>query len=82
MLSWNGFTTLEKSHHTPRKLYLHKSLLVSINSDSSISLWNTGNGRFLMDIYILNNGGWAAIRRDGKIFASPSARQYIINVKY
>ncbi len=82
MLSWNGFTTLEESQHIPRKLYLYRSLLVSINSDSSISVWNTGNGRFLMDIYILDNGGWAAIRRDGKIFASSSARQYIISVKY
>lgn len=81
MLSWNGFTSLESSGHIPRKLQLYKDILFSVNSDSSISLWDTSKGSFLMDIYLLDNGGWAAIRKDGSVFSSPSAKHYIITVK-
>ncbi len=80
MLSWNGFTSLESSTHIPRKLHLYKDILFSVNSDSSITLWDTARGTIILDMYILKNGGWAALRKDGKVFASPNALQEVIRV--
>ncbi len=78
MLSWNGFTSLESSHHIPGKLILYKDLLFSINNDSSISAWDTSNGKFVFDLYFLKDGGWAVIRQDGKVFASPGGKSALI----
>ncbi len=82
MLSWNGFTSLEESDHIPRKLFLYKNILASINSDSSISVWNTSSGSLILDIYIMENGDWAAVVKDGNVFSSPGAEKYILNVSY
>ena len=82
MLSWNGFTSLESSDHIPRKLFLHNNILASLNSDATISLWDTSSGKLLMDFYIIKDGGWAAVGENGKVFASPSAKKYILNVQY
>ncbi len=82
MLSWNGFTSLENSDHIPRKLFLYNNILASLNSDSTISLWDTSSGKFLMDFYIIKDGGWAAVGANGKVFSSPSAKKYILNVQY
>ena len=81
MLSWNGFTSLETSAHIPRKLHLYKNILFSVNSDSSITLWDTTKGTIIMDMYLLKNGGWVAIRKDGKIFSSENAKQAVIRLK-
>ncbi len=81
MLSWNGFTSLESSTHIPRKLHLYKDILFSVNSDSTITLWDTKKGTLMMDIYLLENGGWAVICKNGKVFSSPNAQQAIIKVR-
>ncbi len=81
MLSWNGFTSLESSSHIPRKLHLYKNILFSVNSDSSVTLWDTTRGTIIMDMYLLKNGGWVAIRKDGKVFASSNAKPAVIRLK-
>jgi len=80
MMAWNGFTSLESSHHIPGKLILYKDLLFSINKDYSISAWDTSTGKFIFDLYFLQNGGWAVIFQNGKVFASPGGKSALIKI--
>lgn len=70
MYGWDGFTDMEDSGHIPEKLYVYNDLLISLNTDSSLSIWNTVNGNHILDFYLLRNGKWIAISRAGEIILS------------
>ena len=44
---WDGFSDLDSVEHIPRKIGIHQGLLASLNSDSSVSLWNRRSGSWL-----------------------------------
>jgi hypothetical protein len=80
MYAWNGFTTLEKFEHIPRDLYVHRKLLYSLNSDSSISVWDTVSGEALFTIYLFRDDSWAVITTSGEYFTSSGDPSRIIRL--
>ena len=79
MYGWDGFTDMESSDHIPEKLYIYKNLLIAINTDSSLSIWNTVNGSFILDFYLLQNGEWIALPSTGEIILSNNSLKYLIH---
>jgi len=77
MFTWESFTTLDQVEHIPRRLYTHSSMLYSLNGDSSISIWNTRNGRLLMNIYVFEDLSWVVSFADGRFHATNEAYKWI-----
>ena len=79
MYGWDGFTDMENSEHIQKKLYIYNNLLIALNTDSTLSFWNTVNGKFLLDFYLLQNGKWITASSEGKIILSDNSLRYLIN---
>ena len=79
MYGWDGFTDMEGTNHIPKKLYVYKNILVSLNTDSSLSFWNTQNGKLILNFYLLKTGEWIAITSDNKIKLSKESLKSLIN---
>jgi hypothetical protein len=79
MYGWDGFTDMENTNHIPKKLYISNDLLISLNTDSTLSMWNTINGRLLANFYILKNGEWIITTANDKIFLSKKSLDYLIH---
>ncbi len=78
MYGWNGFTEMESSGHISERLYIHNDLLVSLNTDNSISIWNTNTGNNILDFYLLKTEKWIAVPKGGEaILSDPSLRGLI-----
>lgn len=72
--------TFEASGHIPRKLAVFNKILYSINSDGSISMWNTTTGNHLYDVYIFSDGSWLIEGKNGELI--PSSTEIIKNKVY
>ncbi|HUX22814.1 MAG TPA: hypothetical protein VMW69_16380, partial [Spirochaetia bacterium] len=70
-------TTLESTDHIPRKLVVHGDWVLSLNTDSTISVWNRMTGAFVFDLYLFKDMSWAIVLASGKFISSPGARRYI-----
>ena len=79
MYGWDGFTDMEYSEHIPEKLYIHKNLLISLNTDSSLSIWNTINGQLILDFYLFKNGKWIISSSNGRNILSDDSMKNLIN---
>lgn len=77
MLYWGGFTSLENTFSIPRELKLRGKILISLNQDSSFTIWNSSTGQRVMDLYIFKDLSWAALLSGDKYYASPGAEKYI-----
>lgn len=73
---WDGKTSMnfEKVDHIPRKLFLDKNYLYSLNRNGSISIWFKGSGKHLLDFYIFEDLGWLGVTKTGLYFTD-SARK-------
>jgi DNA-binding beta-propeller fold protein YncE len=67
--------------HVPRKLYVHRNFLYSLNRDSSITVFQKYSGQRLMDIYLFQNDGWAAIVHGTGEYVSERADSYLTVVR-
>jgi hypothetical protein len=78
-----GRTTREFpiTDHIPRKLYVHRSFLYSLNRDSSITVYQKYSGQRLMDMYLFQNDGWAAIVHGTGEYVSERADSYLTVVR-
>ncbi len=76
---WNGyrFIELERSHHKPVKLFTQDRALLSLNSDSTLTLWDTRSRRIILNFYIFKDGEWAAFFRNGPIYTSSGGKKYL-----
>ena len=79
MYGWDGFTDMEDSGHIPENLYIYNDLLISLNTDSTLSFWNTINGSLILNFYLLNNGKWITSSPTGKIILSDNSLKYLIH---
>lgn len=70
-------TNLEPSDHIPRKLLVHGDWVISLNTDSTVTVWNRTTGKRMLDLYLFKNLSWAAILSSGKFISSPGAERYI-----
>ena len=76
MFTWDGFTIMEQVEHIPRNLHAHSGMLYSLNGDSSISIWNTVDGRVLMNLYVFEDLSWVISFADGKYHAASGANRW------
>ena len=76
---WNGyrFIELERSSHKPVKLFTQDRVLLSLNSDSTLTLWDTRSRRIILNFYIFKDGEWAAFFRNGLIYTSSGGKKYL-----
>lgn len=76
---WNGyrFIELERSSHQPVKLYTQDRALLSLNSDSTLTLWDTRSRRIILNFYIFKDGEWAAFFRNGSLYTSSGGKKYL-----
>ncbi len=79
MYGWDGFTEMENSEHIPEKLYIYNDLLISLNTDSSLSIWNTIDGQLILDFYLLQSGEWIITSSTGEIILSNNSLKNLIN---
>lgn len=79
MYGWDGFTDMEESNHIPKNLYVDNNILAALNTDSSLSFWNTKNGNLLFNFFLLKTGEWIAITADNEISLSKNSLQLLIN---
>jgi WD40 repeat protein len=78
IMSATGDTiSLERTDHIPRKLLLHGNWIISLNADSTITVWNRTTGKRVFDLYLFKDLSWAVISSSGRFMSSPGARKYI-----
>ncbi len=74
----NGNTTnLAPTDHIPRKLLVHGDWVISLNTDSTVTVWSRLTGQRVLDLYLFKNLSWAAVLRSGQFISSPGAEQYL-----
>jgi len=78
---YNGSSiiNLAKSGAIPRKLYIGENILLSINKNSSTTIWNRLTGKIIMNLYLLNSEeiNWIAQFNDEEYYTSENAKDYI-----
>jgi WD40 repeat protein len=74
---WQGFSALDSVEHIPRKISIDETLLASLNSNSSVSIWSKRSGGWLGDFYLFDDGQWVFVRNDKKIVASERGMQFL-----
>ena len=79
MYGWEGFTNMEKTNHVPEKLFIYGDYLLSLNIDSSITIWDTDSGKIILNYFLLKNGKWIAINSKHKIILSEDSLKKYIN---
>lgn len=79
MYRWGGFTSLQRAARIPEKLVAGDGLLMALNTDNTVTLWDTGSGRILRELYFFTNGSYASVEADGNISASPAAESFLVD---
>jgi hypothetical protein len=59
--SFFAFSTLEKSEHPPRKLEISQNLLISLNENHSITIWNLKDKKIILHFYLFKELNWVAV---------------------
>jgi hypothetical protein len=75
---WNGFTSMENTKHTPKKLFIFNDFLISINTDSTLTFWDTNTGKILFNFYLLQTNSWIATVSEDKTIYSENSLKYLI----
>lgn len=70
-------TKLESTNHIPRKLIINGKWLISLNTDSTVSIWNRSTGKRIATLYVFKDLSWAAVLASGQYLASPGADTYL-----
>jgi len=76
-LSWSGFSSLAPSDHIPRQLAQSGPWLFGLNTDKSITVWDTRSGERIMDLFIFDDLEWVALFADGEYYCSPNGEKYV-----
>lgn len=69
---WDGrdARTLESSGRIPRSLAASSGLVLALNTDCTLSLWDAADGGILCNLAVFRDGEWAATLRDGFYLSS------------
>ena len=51
---------LESSNQVPRGLFVHNGKVISLNRDSSISVWDIPSRDLVLNLHMFRDGTWAA----------------------
>jgi len=79
MYGWEGFTNMEKTNHVPEKLFIYGDYLLSLNFDSSITIWDTDSGKIILNYFLFRNDKWIAINSENRIILSENSLEKYIN---
>lgn len=87
VLRWDGIRVTElvrNRAHIPSRIFLEGDYLYTLNRDGSVSVLNRFTGEQLLDVYVAadSDGGWIALRPDGRFFASRDelAREQLLSI--
>ncbi len=75
---WDGtsLVRLESPGAVARHLAVHAGRLYAVNTDSSISVWDSP-GQPPWRMYLFADGDWALLGSRGQVYGSPGARRYL-----
>ncbi|MBN1525033.1 MAG: hypothetical protein JW904_11150 [Spirochaetales bacterium] len=74
----NGaITKLEKSPQIIKKILVTDSKLFSLNSDSSITVWDAGSTDVILHFYLFQDMSWILLTRGGKYFTQGNGEDYL-----
>lgn len=68
---------LERSDHLPRKLLVSGGLLIALNSDGTLTVWDKLSGRRTLDLYLFKDSSWIMLFPGGTFAASPGGEQHL-----
>ena len=74
---WGGFSSFSSVAHIPHKITVDQNVVVSVNSDNSISIWNKKSGQWLSDLYLFPDNQWILNGNNGTVTASRDGFQYV-----
>ncbi|MBN2444871.1 MAG: hypothetical protein JXJ04_26185 [Spirochaetales bacterium] len=79
IVSWDGrkLSEFPECPHIPRKLYIADKLLLSLNRDLSISIWDRFKQERMLDLYLFADYTWIAVLADGEYVTSIGAEKHI-----
>jgi hypothetical protein len=75
---WDGTTLARRENPgaVARRLAVHAGRLYAVNTDSSISVWDSP-GEAPWRMYLFLDGDWALLGPQGQVYGSPGARRYL-----
>ncbi len=62
----------------PRRLAAHGQRLYAVNSDSTLSAWEQAAPGQPWELYLFQDGSWAAVSPEGSLYASEDARKFLV----
>ena len=70
---WDGslWELFEPHNNLASSIRTYDHFIFCINKDGTASIWDSRTGAYWGDVVLLQEGGWIALRRDGKVTASP-----------
>ena len=76
---WDGSAVrkLENPGRVARRLAVHDGKLFALNSDFSLSLWDTRLHQPAWLVYLFVDGDWALVSPQGQVYATPGARRHL-----
>ena len=72
-----AYTLFQRTDHIPRKVAIENGWIVTLNNDSSLSVWDKSTGQWVLDFYVFKNWSWLAMLPSGRFYASPGALRYL-----
>ncbi len=73
----NRTSTFSSTGHLPRKIVLDGNRLFALNSDGTVSLWNTRTRREILTLYVFKDYEWLVVTPSGEYLCSPGGEQYL-----
>jgi len=70
--------TLQRTRHIPRELTVSGRLLISLNRDSTLTIWDRRSRQVLADLYIFKDYSWIAVFPNENAYISRGADGYLI----
>jgi hypothetical protein len=76
---WDGSAVrkLENPGRVARRLAVHDGKLFALNSDFSLSLWDTRLHQPAWLVYLFVDGDLALVSPQGQVYATPGARRHL-----
>ncbi|MBN2534064.1 MAG: hypothetical protein JXB88_14335 [Spirochaetales bacterium] len=81
--AWDGenIISFPECPHIPRKLYVADKLLISLNRDQSVSIWDRYKRERMMDLYLFKDFDWVAVLPGNRYMTSENGEMYIKSKK-